>query len=477
MINEVIDLSRSESTKSLNQSVRFKLKQLVDDVTTLIQPAIENKSLKLTIDYDDNIPKILIGERTHLYRVLLNLTANAIKFTKQGSIAIKVKLAKEIDQETIIKITIKDTGIGIPKDKQTTIFERFIRLSPSYEGIYQGSGLGLSIVKQFIEEMHGEIHVESQENKGSTFTFIIPFRKPLLQDDSLADDEDLSLLHETSIFTHRIVDLNATEQEKPVIVADNFKLPKNTHILLVEDNLIAAQAVKDTLQSLGCHVDVAYTGYDALSLFDVGKYNLIYMDLGLPDLGGREVTKEIRKIESHSGKNTPIIALSAHIDEELRLSCVESGMNDVFTKPLMRHQAIRVFSGTEKDGKSHQKLNKHTSSDKSKIIDLELGASITGANLEQAKEALTMFIKALPETKKKIDQTYHAKDMDELFKAVHKMHGSLSYCGAPKLKNTVMNLEIALKTQNLKHIDALYLDLCTDIEVFVEAYKNLENQP
>lgn len=460
---EIIEVSRLEVKQTETASTRFKLKSLINDIVQLVKPALIKKPIELKISYDEKIPKFLVGDRWHLYRTILNLVSNAIKFTQQGSIMLNIELVKETKKKVSIKVEVKDTGIGIPKDKQAVIFKEFSRLTPSYEGVYKGTGLGLYIVKQFAKAMKGTISVTSEEGKGSTFTCVVPLEKTALQ----IEDEDDKVLTPP-------VGQNKLPQTKikPKSIGET-----KLKILLVEDDVIAARAAKANLIDLDCEVDLAATGYEALELYEQDKYQLIFMDLGLPDKDGTQVTRWIRNLEKSTSK-TPIIALSAHLDETTKASCLEAGINGVLTKPLMRAQAQQVVNSLINPSNAfdmeiffkQEKSNVYESSS-NKIIDLELGAAIISSDVDGAKKALDLLVKVLPESQENLQQAYDAKDFDSLVKFVHKLHGGVSYCGVPRLKQAVNALESGLKSmENQQQLNKLYQKMSAEIKAFVDAY-------
>lgn len=183
--NSILDFSTIELGHRAVIEKKFNLKQLMEQVITLEKPAIHQKGLAFTFDYDEQIPEQLMGDEQRLYRILMNLMGNAIKFTERGSITLQASVMTRSYKAIVLSIRIKDTGIGIPKDKQTLIYEKLTRLNPSNRGQYKGLGLGLTIVKQFTMEMEGEIEVDSELNRGTQFTCILPFTIPL----ALRNDE------------------------------------------------------------------------------------------------------------------------------------------------------------------------------------------------------------------------------------------------------------------------------------------------
>ena len=205
----------------------------------------------------------------------------------------------------VLKISVKDTGIGIPKDKQQSIFEKFTQLNPSYKETYQGSGLGLHIVREFVDAMKGKIYVTSEEGEGSEFICLIPFKKALTQE-NLIDQEDAPLNNAGTL--RQIASSYGMPQNKRKPLGQT-SLPSNTsiNILVIEDNEIAARAASDILKSLGSKVTVAYTGLSALDLFKSQSYDLVYMDLGLPDIAGEDLAKKLCEFKKRRVKPCPFM--------------------------------------------------------------------------------------------------------------------------------------------------------------------------
>jgi two-component system, OmpR family, aerobic respiration control sensor histidine kinase ArcB len=299
----------------------FEIKNVVNEIHDLFKPAIKSKNLAFKVNYHADTPTYLLGSKTALYRVLLNLVGNAVKFTHQGCITIDIGLEKkDPDGQAIVNLSVQDTGIGIPKSKHKIIFERFIRLSPSYKGSYEGSGIGLYVVKTIVAKMHGEIHLDSEKGKGSRFRLLLPFQ-------ILSQPEQQSEGH-----------ILPSPQEQ-----QDIQLKKPVKILLVEDNHIARQIENSLFTSMGCEVEAVERGEQALEVFEPGKYHLIFMDIGLPGLQGDIISKLIRKMEQGSSYQVPILGLTAHLTEDLNKHCQTAGINAVFNKPLSYKQAKKII--------------------------------------------------------------------------------------------------------------------------------------
>ncbi|MCE3239292.1 MAG: arcB 4, partial [Gammaproteobacteria bacterium] len=338
LLNEILEFIKVSSGEVPLLKKKFDLKKKLNEIILLNQAKANQKNLNLFFEYDPDIPPYLIGDVIRVQKIILELVANALNFTNKGHVKLSTQLAKDSEQNVIVKIIVEDTGIGIPKEQQQEIYVQFKRLTPSYEGIYKGSGLGLSIAKQLVEDIQGELYVESEVDRGTKFTFIVSLKKTLL-DEALGSEELVPLINshhpllmppvETTPFQKKI-------HETPPV----FK----SRILLVEDNTMAAEVVSHMIATLGHNkVDVANTGKMAIQLAKKNVYNLIFMDIGLPDIDGYETTKQIRSNEFNKN-HVPIIALTAHLDEDNKQFVIESGMNAMLSKPLLRDKAKAILN-------------------------------------------------------------------------------------------------------------------------------------
>ncbi len=324
-----LEVAKSEARSSLPLTESFNLKTLIQEIGNLFQAAMTNKGLKFIVYFDDQLQGNMLGSRSGLFRVLMNLVGNAIKFTETGSITIDAKLgATSTSNKTIVLITVKDTGIGIPKDKHAHIFERFTRLTQSNKGLSAGSGLGLYLVKKYVDAMQAEIHLSSVENQGSQFVIAVPLEISSLPPTEHEMEKTFPLVNQINI-------------RKNIAAKTTLANPMSitARILLIEDNFIAQTVARSILTSLHCQVDIASTGKEAMDLFEAGKYQLVFTDLGLPDIDGYGLVRYFRKIEEGSSYQTPIIILTAHITKEIRKECTDIGINEVLHKPLMSEKA------------------------------------------------------------------------------------------------------------------------------------------
>jgi two-component system aerobic respiration control sensor histidine kinase ArcB len=326
LLNEVLELIQVGSQDRPLLKQKFNLATLIERIISLNQARAAQKNLSLLCHYDANIPPFLIGDSLRLERILLELVTNALNFTQEGEVAVSATLMRALNREIIVEITVADTGIGIPLEKQSEVFTRFKRLSPAYCGVHPGgAGLGLFIIKQLIDDLDGELYFESMEGKGSIFTCILPLKEALLA--SHSEDTQLTLLF--------------CPKE-----ASSAKAPKQDTsfvILLVEDNAIAAKVATLLLTRLGASVKVAYTGKAAIEEATQKNYDLILLDIGLPDMSGIEVAQEIRTFEAEKNRSTPIMALTAHVGKEEEKTYLDAGINEVLSKPLTEAVAKKLM--------------------------------------------------------------------------------------------------------------------------------------
>ena len=320
LINNVLDFSKLEAGQVELHQDEFSPVKVVKDLVLVMQHVIQDKTIELHAEYAANLPKFVAGDLTRLRQILINLIGNAIKFTLEGQVTIKLNLVSEIDRIAKIEIIVEDTGIGIPADKINTIFDRFTQVESEYSRRFEGSGLGLAIVKNLVEMMNGTIDVESELGKGSKFICILPFIK--IEQDQVKSDANL------------IKQLQSFDKSTQF----------NAYVLVVEDNPINQTVMRAMLTSLGCAVDVASNGQEAVKQFEQHEYDLIFMDIGLPDMDGLQVTKSLLAIKKKLKRPAiPIVALTAHVMEDDRKNCLKAGMTDMLTKPIVHAQLVELL--------------------------------------------------------------------------------------------------------------------------------------
>ena len=298
LLNNVLDFSKMESTKIELDPIPTNIMAAVRQIKKIHEPSCLRKGVAMELEIDEELPNVWL-DIVRFNQVINNLVTNAIKFTDNGSVTLKIVKQGETDDKVLIGTEIIDTGIGIPEEQQETIWQAFTQASSSTNRLYGGTGLGLPIVKSIVEAMGSKVHVDSKMGSGSRFYF------------------DLELK------------LASTQELEKITQKKHYDL-KGKNILLVEDNLINVMVAKQILEKANLIVDVAYDGQMAVNKVRKNKYNALLMDIQMPVMDGYTATKEIRKFNS----TLPILALSASVFLEVRNKILESGMDGFIFKPF-----------------------------------------------------------------------------------------------------------------------------------------------
>lgn len=334
LLNDILDFNKIEAGRIELKPEDFDLKETIRKVLSGFYKSASQKNISLEFYWDTGIPNFLSGDATRIRQVMANLVGNAIKFTESGYVKVSVENQQQNDSGITLKISVKDSGIGIPAEKLDDIFDAFRQASSDTTRRYGGTGLGLAISKKLLELMQSKIAVESTEGKGSVFSFEITFKQAGTQ-----PDHDLKSINKVQK-NNGLAKINLSEPQKSG--ADNEK-PQQTkpleglRLLMVEDNLVNIKVASFMIKSWGVDIDVVTDGIEAVEKYIPGNYDLILMDLHLPGKDGLEVTREIRKKD----QNVPIIALTAAVLDEEKDKAFAAGMNEFISKPF---QSEDLFS-------------------------------------------------------------------------------------------------------------------------------------
>ncbi|MFZ1677569.1 MAG: PAS domain S-box protein, partial [Saprospiraceae bacterium] len=398
LINDILDLAKVDAGKMTFEQVPFKMALSISAMLHLFETKIQEKNLELVIDYDNKIPEVLVGDPVRLHQIILNLVSNAVKFTTKGKITVRVCLLKEDDEKVAIEFAVTDTGIGITEDKISKIFENFQQATSGTSRLYGGTGLGLAIVKQLVEPQGGSILVKSKINEGSTFSFTLSFQKT-------KDEAGL--------------EMETEELDKEI---------KNLKVLVVEDIALNQLLMKTLLDDFGFECEIAGNGKIAIEKLQLKSYDIILMDLQMPEMNGFEATEYIR---NKMKLTIPIIALTADVTTVDLLKCKAVGMNDYIAKPVdERLLYTKIVGLVVKPLLTKVKTeNKNTTDAIAKCIDLDYLLHRTKSNPALMMEMIALYLEQTPPLVSAMKQGLLNKDWNSLYSAVHKMIPSFSIMG------------------------------------------------
>lgn len=329
ILNDILDFSRLEAGDISFVNQPFVLKDTVSSIYKLMEPVARQKEIAFSYTIEGHVPEVISGDAVRLGQILLNLVSNALKFTEQGKVEINILAVEQTADAAIIEFIVRDTGIGIPLSKHQRIFDFFEQVTNDTSRRYAGTGLGLSIVKRLVELQSGEVFLDSKLGKGSDFYFRLPFGKVT---DQVAKD------------------VIAAESYQPEATAETGK---GVRILVVEDNPINQLLVLKLLQRRGYETTVAENGKIAVEEYKNADFDVILMDLQMPEMDGYEATRLIRQMGANK-KDVPIVAMTAHTIKGELEKCAAIGMNDYISKPFNSgelYQKIELLVESNVDSK------------------------------------------------------------------------------------------------------------------------------
>ncbi|MEW6712878.1 MAG: ATP-binding protein, partial [Candidatus Riflebacteria bacterium] len=337
IINDILDFSKIEANKLALEMVAFSVKEVVEESIELFSRSAREKWLALVSEVDSDIPYRVVGDPNRLRQILLNLIDNAVKFTSQGGVDVRVKVVDQNDEKIRVKFSISDTGVGIPEEAKKWLFNAFTQADGSITRKFGGTGLGLAISNQLVGLMNGKLDFFSQEGEGSQFFFSVEF----------------ALAPEESTGSHNHSE-KACEADSPGSETSDRNSQINFHFkaLLVEDNQTNQIVAGAMLESLGLTVDIAGNGVEAVNMVLEKNYDIVFMDCQMPELDGFAATSMIRSSGLESLARLPIIAMTAGALAGDREKCLASGMNDYIAKPFRMSELENMIGRWLVDGTS-----------------------------------------------------------------------------------------------------------------------------
>ena len=479
IINDVLDMSKIEAGKLELDSTDFKLSEILDNVRFIIEESAQNKGLSIQVD-GDNVPLGLRGDPIRLRQALLNYAGNAVKFTEQGTITLRAKLLEDKGDDLVVRFEVEDTGIGIPPDKMATLFLPFEQVNTSK---YGGTGLGLPITRRIVQLMGGKVGVDSTLGLGCTFWFTARLQR--------------SQSCITSLFSTTNLENAETHLRQSY---------RGAKLLLVEDNAIISEVIMALLRSVDLIVEAAKDGVEAVEKAKINQYDLILMDMQMPNMDGLEATRTIRTLPDR--ETIPIVALTANAFTEERRACAESGMNDFLAKPLkpellyttlLKWLPPRVTNETDRKldntvpgndiSITVQMQARKTASEAALVLmakvpglNIPYCQSLLGGNAEKFLELLNLFIASHAHDMTVLTASLAKGDQTTAKRLVHSLKGAAATLGIDNLAAMAKRLEELLRESHYEAIQSDPIDteinnISLELIAIAAALPNLSTPP
>lgn len=449
LINDILDFSKVEAGHLKLETIEFSLRDCVRKTLETLGVHARAKGLELAVRIGPQIPEILMGDAARLRQIITNLVDNAIKFTARGEIAVEIDSESRDEAEVTLLFSVRDTGTGIPKDKQELIFGAFVQADGSTTRQYGGTGLGLGICMKLVEQMHGKIWVESTPGEGSVFHFtaLFPISKAAAQ-------EAVGNVIEPKPGP------DATVDAMPEAVAAGKFASRGLRILIAEDNPVNQAVAFGMLLKEGHTLTLAENGREAVRFHQRERPDLILMDVQMPELDGFGATQEIRAAEEGSGHHTPIIAMTAHAMSGDSERCLLAGMDAYLSKPLTRELLFETIESLVNDG--HAVISSAT------ITCPPFSRAILLDNLDGDTELLdrvtTLFKEHTPAYLDQMREAIAQRDGLALEKSAHTLLSSLGVFGANRARDIARTLQVIGQLENFDEAGQRFIELKNETE-------------
>lgn len=443
LISDILDISKIDAGHIDLKRVPIDLPGIIRNVMDSFSMKAKKKGLELIVEIDEDIQTQVISDELLLNQILINLVGNAVKFTHEGRVMLSVKIRNRTPNEMTIQFEISDTGIGISEEAKPSIFKKFKRDADLNERKYSGTGLGLSISKSLVEILGGTISFTSKKNIGTTFIATIPF----------VDTQ---------------VKLDEPKISEPV---ENVPVFKDVHLLIAEDNKLNQKYISTLMDKWGLVYDLVEDGLEVIEAAGLAKYDLIFMDLQMPKLGGLEAAKKIRS--QGLNRQTPIIALTASTFLSKKQMAKEAGMNDFLTKPYTPTQLLKVIT---RHVRCEFKLNrKEYNIPFSTQLDHAVLEEIYGDDHEYAIEMFHLFLAQINDQRDQLDAFIQEGKFQHARALTHKMRPTFKMIGLSKMTDLMGRLEEALECNELDQVKNIYKQVHEELPgVIVLVRKQME---
>ncbi|HZY79834.1 MAG TPA: ATP-binding protein, partial [Cyclobacteriaceae bacterium] len=414
ILNDILDFSKIEANKVTLEHVDFDLEESIDNIVKMLQPKAHEKGIRIDYTYDSRLPKEVKADPVRMSQIMTNLVSNAVKFTESGTVTVEVKHGVPSQavnglEYFFFEFRIKDSGIGIPEDKLQTIFDSFSQAASDTTRKFGGTGLGLTITRRLINLMGSDIHVTSKPGDGSDFHFTLKLEKgKVVKPTVKPPDKNKDILKERNIL-----------------------------VLLVEDNRVNQVVATNFFRRWGVQYDIANNGREAVDMVTKKMYDMVFMDLQMPEMDGYQATHAIRQMKDSYFKKLPIVALTASAMTSMRDKVMASGMTDFMTKPFQPEDLQQI-------------ILKYTTPEKQEGMTNSISNTLdmyTEGNMDFKKELIGHLMRNIEELQTSLQQSVTQKDSTPFQIAAHKCRTTLTMLGDHELLKVVDEVKEALEHQ------------------------------
>ncbi len=449
ILNDILDLSKIEAGKMQLRKSAIELRQVVGKLYALFSQQATSKRINLAYYIHPRLPEYVVIDETRLMQIISNLISNALKFTNEGgSIHLSMKPQFKYDKTHVIKVNVRDTGIGIAKEHLDSLFNSFSQVDNSSTKAFGGTGLGLRISKELCELMNGNIGVYSTPDMGSTFWFTF---------EALATDKE---------------SVEKEQDEEGTVTLGEFS-SFSPQILLVDDNLVNRQVAGEILKSSGCQVDLANNGHEAIEMAIKKDYDLIFMDIQMPQMDGVTATKKLKEMKLAG--LPPIVAMTAYGMEKDRERFLSQGMDDYLAKPIKAHNLINKVKRWV-NGKPEEPAQIIDENDHLSIINEGIISQLAKySGPEMVKEILRDFEQETRDQLDQCQQSVGSQDYQNILSNLHTLKGSAGTLGVAKLAQKAKDIEADLRENKHDEVSKDLLELNKIFKEFQENYHNILN--
>ena len=454
IINDILDFSKIEAGHLRFDSAAFHLPARLTSTLEPLGVTARRKGLAFTVEQRPGLPPVLVGDAGRLGQVLMNLVGNAIKFTDRGSVGVVADVAPPLPGDgpslARIRVVVRDTGIGVPADKHSLIFEAFTQADGSTSRRFGGTGLGLSIVASIVKRMGGTLDIQSEPGTGSAFTVVMPFECGTTVELPMLSGDGLSRL------------LGHADQAPPVT---QVQAAVSMSLLLVEDNPVNQRLAQEILRRRGHRVTVAENGREALDRLAEAAFDVVLMDVQMPEMNGLDATRAIRRREAGTARHVPIVAMTAHAMAGDREKCLESGMDDYLTKPV-RAEALITY--VERYAMTAEKMSMPPAPARTPspppppgqpaaadpAFNLTEALQRVDGDAELLAEVAGIFLDDAPAMLADLAAAVDRHDAEAISRTAHRLKGSILTFSAPAAAASALALEAAGRTGDLSGVEA-----------------------